>query len=65
MELQANIHDSAGVITISSNILGTPADSKEFEKNVQQMLGKGIKKLILASAESTTTAIVILDQVEY
>ncbi|MBN2011247.1 STAS domain-containing protein [candidate division KSB1 bacterium] len=64
MELQANIHDTAAVISISSDILGTPADSKEFEKNVQQMLGKGIKKLILDLAKvkrinSTGLAILI------
>ena len=47
MEIQSSIQNSAAVIAISSNILGTPADSKEFEKNVQSILSQGINKLIL------------------
>jgi anti-sigma B factor antagonist len=47
MDIQSNIHNASAVITISSNILGTPADSKEFEKNIQGVLTQGIKKLIL------------------
>ena len=47
MELKYNIQESVAVITLSSNILGTPADSKLFEAKIKAFLEKGIERVIL------------------
>lgn len=47
MELEYNISNSTAIITLSSNILGTPADSKLFESSIKTLLVQGIKKVIL------------------
>jgi len=64
MELKCNIQESVAIISLSSNILGTPADSKLFESRVQELLIKGIEKVILDLAQvrrinSTGLAILI------
>ncbi len=47
MDIQASIQDTAAIVSLSSKVLGTPADSKEFEKNIQDILAKGVKKVVL------------------
>jgi len=64
MDIHVHIANSAAVVSLTSNILGTPADSKEFEKNIQNILVQGMKKVILDLAavkriNSTGLAILI------
>lgn len=64
MDIQYNIQNSAAVISVSSNILGTPEDSKLFESGIKELLVKGITKVIIDLADvkrinSTGLAILI------
>ena len=47
MELKYNIQEAGAVVTLSSNILGSPADSKLFESRINELLIKGIKNIVL------------------
>lgn len=47
MELNYDIQNSDAIVTISSKILGTPADSKIFESNIKELVEKSINKVII------------------
>ena len=64
MEIKQSRKNTAAVMTLSSNILGTPADSKEFECQVRDLLDDGVNRVILDLADvkrinSTGLAILI------
>lgn len=47
MEIKQDIKNSVAILALSSNILGTPADSKIFEARINHLLGQGITKVVL------------------
>ncbi len=64
MELNIELKETIAIINISCKILGTPADSKEFESQIKELLDKNIKKVVLDLSEvkrvnSTGLAILI------
>jgi len=64
MEIKLQLREDIGIITFSGKTLGEPADSKRFEQQLNELLERGEKKIVLDLTEvqrinSTGLAILI------
>lgn len=47
MEIQSQLKENIGIISFAGKMLGEPADSKLFEARLNEMITRGIRRVIL------------------
>ncbi len=47
MEIASQLSDGVGIIRFDGNLLGEPADSKEFERQLNDLLNRKIEQLFI------------------